>query len=165
MVCSQLFAFIRAAAVCCEDCYFRTAEEGMSLISVRFSLALLVCAFSGLQVSCGGQQNQTTSELNQTRDNCSPTGVVITPASGMADHMASAPGNQVHYMAAFQVPAGCVPPPTPNPLVTWSTSDPLDTTIDASGLATCVNATSQPATIKGTRPDGSFSATAVLACK
>jgi hypothetical protein len=127
----------------------------MRVILARFSLVLLVCAFSTLQVSCGGQQTGS----------CPPLGVVITPANGLADHTASAPGNQVQYSAAFRMPAGCAPPPTPEPLVTWSTSDPLDTNISASGLATCVNATSQPATIKGTRPDGSFSATAVLGCK
>jgi hypothetical protein len=50
---------------------------------------------------------------------------------------------------------------------TWSTSDPVNTNIDASGLATCVSTTSSPATITATASGGYYGpikGTATLIC-
>jgi GTP cyclohydrolase I len=51
------------------------------------------------------------------------------------------------------------------PIVAWTTSDPANTTIDSNGVATCINATPQAVTIRGTLRSGSLTGTATLSCK
>jgi hypothetical protein len=94
----------------------------------------LSCAFIA---SCGGYGNTCTITAT------------VTPATAMADHSATAPGNQMQFSIKSTVTGNC-------PLVAdqggmWSTSDSVNTTISnqapTQGLATCLNATSNPATI------------------
>jgi hypothetical protein len=97
-------------------------------------LGLLSCVFLS---SCGGYGNS-----------CTITAAVI-PATAMADHTASAPGNQAQFAISSTVTGNC--PLVADKIGTWSTSDPANTTISNSapnqGLAFCINATSSPATI------------------
>jgi hypothetical protein len=73
----------------------------------------------------------------------------ITPPSAMADHNAIGPGNEVQFSLSSAVQGNC--PLIPDFVGVWSTSDPVNTTISnqapTQGLATCLNATSTPATI------------------
>ena len=120
---------------------------------------LMLTCMAVLLLSCGG---------NTAENSCKLIGLTVAPSHGIADHLATAPGNQVQFSVAPKVPTGC----TVNfllPIVTWSTSDPVNTTIDippgSYGLGTCVNRTQDPATITATLPDGSLSGTATLLCK
>ena len=73
----------------------------------------------------------------------------ITPPNATADHNAAVPGNEVQFSLASTVRGNC--PLIPDFGGVWSTSDPVSTTISnqapTQGLATCLNATSTPATI------------------
>lgn len=124
-----------------------------------FLFCLLLATAASVLLSCGGNGNST---------NCAtPTALTISPTTGSADHTAVPPGNQVQYSGALQYPAGCVLP-TILPVLTWSTSDTTDTSIGTppnAGLATCLNATPQAATITGSLPGGSLKGTATLSCK
>jgi hypothetical protein len=103
-----------------------------------------------------------------TVQNCNATVLTISPAAGTADHTAMPPGNQVSFSGMEQYPSGCEQPQV-LPLLGWSTSDTTNTSIISGpsnpGVATCLNATSQPATITGSLPDGSLKGTATLTCK
>lgn len=127
----------------------------------RSIFAFFVLSLSaGLLLSCGG---------TATTQNCHPTGLAISPATGTADHTAMPPGNQVQYSGMEQAPPGCVLPQV-LPVLTWTTSDTTNTSITNTpgttpGTATCLNATPQPATITGSLPDGSLKGTATLTCK
>ena len=124
--------------------------------------AAVLAAITVLLVSCGGTANMTKD--------CNPTALVIFPANGTADHTALAPGDQVQYSGMEQLPPGCVQTALV-PVLTWTTSDATNTSIGNApapatpGLATCINATSQPATITGSLPGGSLKGTATLTCK
>jgi energy-converting hydrogenase Eha subunit A len=80
---------------------------------------------------------------------------VILPATAVADHTAAAPGNQQAFNVGFvTVPAdGCaLPLPVTKPqYFTWVSSDPVNAPISnvaaTAGVATCVGATTVPATI------------------
>lgn|SRR5581483_5216170 len=135
-------------------------------MNLRLISALLLLLLSAaLLLSCGGNAN--------TSQNCGPIALTVSPANGMADHTAIAPGNQVQYSGMEQYPPGCVVPaavPSLVPVLTWTTSDTVNTSITnapgaAPGVATCINATPQPATITGSLPDGSLKGTATLTCK
>lgn len=119
---------------------------------------IVVLAFTaGILISCGGNSAQ----------NCQATALAITPLHGSADHTAMPPGNQVQFVGMEQFPPGCVVPQV-IPVLTWTTSDTTNTSIStpgSPGLATCINATPQPATITGSLPDGSLKGTATLTCK
>ena len=126
----------------------------------RSLFALLVLeSTAALLLSCGGSPNQ----------DCSPLGLVISPANGTADHAAVAPGNQVQYSGMEQLPPGCAQTALV-PILTWTTSDTVNTSItnapgSTPGTATCISATPQPATITGSLPGGSLKGTATLTCK
>jgi hypothetical protein len=73
----------------------------------------------------------------------------ITPTNATADHNAAVPGNEVQFSLSSTVQGNC--PLVPDFMGVWSTSDPVSTAISnqapTQGLATCLNATSTPATI------------------
>lgn len=93
------------------------------------ALALLLSGVAG----CGGSQNSCTITAT------------ISPASATADHALAPPGNQVQFMTQSSAAGNC--PLTPDVLGTWATSDSTNTSINQQGLATCLNATTTPATI------------------
>ena len=91
----------------------------------------------------------------------------VTPSSAMADHTAPAPGDQVLFTTVVQQVSGACPQ-----VVTagsWTTSDPVNTAISnqspSQGMATCLNATSSPATISYTgTAEGHSYTPAMLTC-
>jgi hypothetical protein len=74
----------------------------------------------------------------------------IIPSNATADHSAAVPGDQAKFSLSSTVKGNC--PLTPDFVGVWSTSDPVNTTISnqdpTQGLATCLNATPTPATIR-----------------
>jgi hypothetical protein len=133
---------------------------GETMRSRSICEVVLLAAVAGVLASCGGN-----AMMNK---DCNPTAVTINPASGSADHAAAAPGNQVQYSGMLQYPTGCAVPAI-LPVLSWSTSDTTDTTISSGttnpGVATCVNATTQPATITGVVSNLNMKGTATLSCK
>ena len=109
-----------------------------------------------LMAACGASSNTCTVTT------------AIAPANATADHSAAAPGNLVQFSAVSSEKGYC--PKFPDRAGVWSTSDPVDTTISnqppTQGLATCLNATSTPATISysGTALGHPFPS-ATLVCK
>lgn len=70
---------------------------------------------------------------------------VVAPISAISDHLAAPPDDQVQFAVVSSVTGNC--PLIADTLGTWSTSDPGNTSIDSTGLATCLGATTAPATI------------------
>jgi len=103
------------------------------------SLALIFVLITG----CGGS----------TQNSCMIT-ASISPATATADHALAPPGNQVQFTAQSSVAGNC--PLAPDVLGTWATSDTTNTAINQQGLATCLNATSSPATITNSGEVRSF---------
>ncbi|HEX7286244.1 MAG TPA: hypothetical protein VF532_08685 [Candidatus Angelobacter sp.] len=98
----------------------------------HFALSVLLCCL--LISGCGGStQNSCTITAN------------VAPASAIADHTLAPPGNQVQFAAQSGAVGNC--PLAPDILGTWSTSDTTNTSINQQGLATCLNATTTPATV------------------
>ena len=99
--------------------------------------SVLVLAATFLSVACigcgGAPQNS-----------CSIT-AIVTPLSAISDHLAAPPDDQVQFATVSTVSGNC--PLTPDAIGTWSTSAPGNTSIDSTGLATCLGATAAPATI------------------
>ena len=118
----------------------------MRTLWVIFALAL---------TSCGGSYGNT----------CSITAKIL-PASATADPSLPPPGNQAQFSLSSSVKGNC--PLIADRLGVWSTSDPTNTTINSSGLATCTMAgpTSIQATISnsGTVRGQAFTS-ATLVCK
>src|ERR1700747_3363683 len=117
------------------------------------ALFLAITVLSAFCTGCGGSVNNT----------CTITANVI-PASATADHAVSPPGNQVQFSTSATVSGNC--PLIPDTLGTWSTSDPGNTSISGTGLATCLSATTTPATIsnRGTVRGTKFTS-ATLTCR
>src|SRR5581483_1777641 len=94
--------------------------------------------------------------------------IAIVPANATADHSAATPGDQVQFSLSSSVKGNC--PLLPDKLGSWSTSDPVHTTIinqmAAQATVKCVNATPSPATvtISGSIRGRPFPA-ATLVCK
>lgn len=92
----------------------------------------------------------------------------ISPETATADHKAASAGNRAQFSLSSHVSGVCQQ--TPDFVGTWSTSDPVDTTIQAdptsnAGIATCVNATPNPATISNSgKIRGKPFPTATLTC-
>jgi hypothetical protein len=95
----------------------------------------------------------------------------VLPTSAVADHAATAPGNQVAFNVGYtNVPTGCAIPAlviSPQDF-TWVSSDPVNAPISnakdaTAGVATCVGATTLPVTISIVST--SSVATAALTCK
>lgn len=122
--------------------------------TVRLMAIMLGCE---LLAGCGGAP-----------DNICTITAAVTPANATADHGAPSPANQVQYSLVSSVKGFC--PLVPDIPGSWSTSDPMNTTIGnqapIQGLATCLHATSTPATItnNGSVQAHSFSP-ATLTCK
>ena len=125
--------------------------------TLRLSAVTLSCVLLG---SCGvsGGINPNTCTIT----------AVVTPSSATADHSMLPPGNRVQFSTTSTVKGNC--PLIPDQIGSWSTSDPANTTISnqapTQGLATCLSATTSPATISnsGTVRGHTFTP-ATLTCK
>lgn len=119
-------------------------------ISFVFPAAIFLTLVS---IGCGGSSSNS----------CFIT-AIVTPASATADHNAASPGNQVQFSTSSTVSGNC--PLIADTLGTWSTSDPGNTSISGAGLATCLSATTTPATISnsGTVRGRKFTS-ATLTCR
>jgi hypothetical protein len=119
--------------------------------SVLFLAAIfLSIAYAG----CGGSP----------QNSCTIT-AIVTPLSAISDHLAAPPDDQVQFATVSSVSGNC--PLIPDTVGSWSTSDPGNTSIDSTGLATCLGATAAPATIRNSgmvRGTVSFSP-ATLTCR
>ena len=122
---------------------------------MKTSLLFLAMTFiSVLCAGCGGAP----------RNSCTIT-AIVTPQSAISDHSAAPPDDQVQFAAVSTVSGNC--PLTPDTLGTWSTSAPGNTSISSTGLATCLSATTTPASISNSgmvRGTVSFSP-ATLTCR
>lgn len=98
-------------------------------------LFLAVIFLSVFAIGCGG---------STTRNSCFIT-AIVTPLSAISDHNAAPPDDQVQFATISSVSGNC--PLIPDTLGTWSTSAPGNTSISDTGLATCLGATTTPATI------------------
>ena len=109
-----------------------------------------------LIVACAGCGGSPQNSCNIT--------AIVTPLSAISDHLAAPPNNQIQFATASSVSGNC--PLTPDTLGTWSTSAPGNTSIDSTGLATCLSATTTPATISnsGTVRGRKFTS-ATLTCR
>lgn len=120
------------------------------------TLALFVAAIFLIVscVGCGGIP----------QNNCHIT-AIVTPISAISDHLATPPANKVQFATVSSV-SGSNCPLAPDTLGTWSTSAPGNTSIDSTGLATCLGATTTPATISysGTVHGRGFTS-ATLTCR
>jgi len=99
--------------------------------SVLFPAAIFLTVASA---GCGGTLH----------NDCNIT-AIVTPISAISDHLAAAPDNQVQFATVSNVSGNC--PLIPDTLGSWSTSAPGNTSIDSTGLAKCLGATTTPATI------------------
>jgi hypothetical protein len=106
--------------------------------------------------------------------------VAVSPLRGIATHGSEndtvtfkATGNYAAYDTDNRLPnQGLVcavkVPDSSQPLtaVTWSTSDSINTSVDANGVASCLGTTSAPVTITATASGvcGNVKSTAALAC-
>ena len=126
---------------------------------MRTNACLVLLALScALTVACGTSPNNNACVVN----------TAVTPTSGTADHIAAAPGDQVQFLLSSSVKGNC-------PLIAdfggvWSTSDSVNTTISneaaSPGLATCLHATTTPATIRNSSiVTGHPYPTATLTCR
>ena len=97
-----------------------------------FLAAIFLSVFT---IGCGG---------STTQNSCFIT-AIVAPVSAISDHNAAPPDDQVQFATVSSVSGNC--PLTPDTVGTWSTSAPGNTSIDSTGLATCLGATTTPATI------------------
>jgi hypothetical protein len=118
--------------------------------SVLFPVTIFL---SVVCIGCGGAP----------QNGCTVT-AIVTPLSAISDHNAASPDNQVQFALVSSVTGNC--PLIADTLGTWSTSDPGNTSIDSTGLAKCLSATSTPAIISnsGTVRGKKFTS-ATLACR
>jgi hypothetical protein len=98
-----------------------------------------------------------------SQNGCTVT-AIVTPLSAISDHNAAPPNDQVQFALVSSVTGNC--PLIADTLGTWSTSAPGNTSIDSTGLAKCLSATTTPATISnsGTVRGKKF-ASATLTCR
>jgi len=78
------------------------------------------------------------------QNSCNIT-AIVSPLSAISDHLAAPPDDQVQFATVASVSGDC--PLAPDTVGTWSTSAPGNTSIDSTGLAKCLGATTTPATI------------------
>ena len=121
---------------------------------MKSSVVFLAAIF--LSVSCIGCGGTPQNSCNIT--------AIVTPVSAISDHLAAPPNNQVQFSTSSTVSGNC--PLIADTLGTWSTSDPGNTSINGTGLATCLGATTTPATISnsGTVRGRKFTS-ATLTCR
>ena len=98
---------------------------------------LLFLAATFLSAACAGCGGAPQNTCNVT--------AFVTPLSAISDHLAAPPDDQVQFATVSNVNGDC--PLTSDTIGTWSTSAPGNTSVDSNGLATCLNATTAPATI------------------
>jgi hypothetical protein len=98
-------------------------------------LFLAATVLTAVSVGCGGTLHQ---------NDCNIT-AIVTPISAISDHLAAPPDDQVQFATVSNVSGNC--PLAPDTLGTWSSSAPGNTSIDSTGLAKCLGATTKPATI------------------
>jgi hypothetical protein len=119
--------------------YFCTGLDEMEG-GVKKTPCLVLLFAVACMTGCGGSTN--TCKVSAS----------VTPASATANHNAAVPGNQVQFSISSTVTGNC--PLIPDAIGTWSTSDPVHTSISnqasSQGLATCLAATTAPATISTT---------------
>jgi hypothetical protein len=124
------------------------------MFMMKTSVVFLAAIFLGVScIGCGGAP----------QNSCTIT-AIVTPLSAISDHLATPPDNQVQFFTSSSISGDC--PLTPDTLGTWSTSAPGNTSISSTGLATCLGATTTPATISnsGTVRGRNF-LSATLACR
>ena len=103
---------------------------------MKTSVLFLDVIFLGVfGIGCGG---------STARNSCFIT-AIVTPLRAISDHNAPPPDDQVQFATVSSVSGNC--PLTPDTVGTWSTSAPGNTSISDTGLATCLSATTTPATI------------------
>ena len=127
-------------------CFLR-ALSGLFCLGVAGTFAGGMLTGCGVAPASGAFSNCTVKEE-------------ILPLTAMASHTAAAPGNQQAFNVVFYtVPAvGCpLPLPVTTPQgFTWVSSDPVNAPISnvaaTAGVATCVGATTVPATISVSSP-------------
>src|ERR1041385_7670786 len=102
---------------------------------MKTSVLFLAAIFLG--VACAGCGGAPQNSCNIT--------AFVTPLSAISDHLAAPPDDQVQFATVSNVSGNC--PLIADTLGTWSTSEPGNTSIDSTGLATCLGATPPPATI------------------
>lgn len=78
------------------------------------------------------------------QNSCNIT-AIVSPLSAISDHLAAPPDDQVQFATVSSVSGNC--PLIADTVGTWSTSAPGNTSIDSTGLAKCLGATTTPATI------------------
>ncbi|HEY6968831.1 MAG TPA: hypothetical protein VJA94_06495 [Candidatus Angelobacter sp.] len=132
------------------------------LIFCLLFLSLLVVVF---HAGCGGTAPPDCSVA---------VGLKVAPQTATADHSAAPPGNQISFVALDMPPASCPPTPgAPRLDLTWSVSDPGNVTIGNTqgvdyGVATCKNASANPATVTAAGTNKlkmPINGTASLTCK
>jgi len=124
-------------------------------VRMKTSVLFLGATFLGVAcIGCGGTLHH---------NDCTIT-AFVTPLTAISDHLAAPPDDQVQFATVSNVSGNC--PLTPDTLGTWSTSAPGNTSIDSTGLAKCLGATTTPATISnsGTVRGVRF-ASATLTCR
>lgn len=119
----------------------RRAVTGLFVLGVAGTLT------GGMLTGCATPSTENSCTLVQ----------VILPASATANHSAAAPGNQVSFGVGFALGPGSASTCGIPALViapsefTWVSSDPINAPISnvaaTAGVATCVGATTVPATI------------------
>jgi hypothetical protein len=97
-------------------------------------LFLAAIFLSVVSAGCGGSP----------QNSCNIT-AIVSPLSALSDHLAAPPDDQVQFATVSSVSGDC--PLVPDTVGTWSTSAPGNTSIDSTGLAKCLGATTTPATI------------------
>jgi hypothetical protein len=138
-----------------------TRRDGLRNLAGLIALAAVGVISAGTVAGCA-------VSTSATNDCVYHEGVL--PAAAVADHTAAAPDNQQAFYVSFvDIPPGC---DAPLPLLTpqgftWTSSDPVNAPISnvaaTAGVATCVGATTVPATIS-TNSAG-YGAVATLTCK
>jgi len=123
----------------------------------RWFAFLLLFLLAGLSAGCGTSPNQRCVISTAT-----------LPQSATADHILLAPGDQAQFSLQSSAVGMC--PEIPDVIGVWSTSDPVNTSISnqtpTQGLATCLNATTNPVTISNSsRARGHSYPSVTLTCK
>jgi hypothetical protein len=132
---------------------------------MRVLLSIPICTIA--LAGCGSANcNNLTYTLHVTQS--------IMPAGG-PNHAVASPGNQEQFSATLDPDPrdGCVINfMVPRVMAAWTVSDPADITISSAkdatnGLATCLHATKQPATVTASYTQNGMTQTAstTMSCK
>lgn len=138
-------------------------------MKLRFSL-LWVVAIAIVFAECGGGGSRealvsiSVSPVNGSATHSSPSNTVQFKATGNFAVLGTAFGGDERAGGACLLKR--IDKTRPMAQVTWSTSDSVSTSIDSSGVATCIGITSTPATVTAFASGlcGGVKATATLNC-